>query len=279
MKIGIIGLGLLGGSMAIALRRALKADIYGQDKYHFDKAKALGLIQFPLTEDQLAEMDIIIIATPVDTISDIARNILDKAAPHTLVFDVGSTKHKMAQALANHPKRQQFLLAHPIAGTEYSGPEAAFGNLFDGKMNIICDVQETDPELLDKALKLFDTLNMQTIQMDSASHDEHIAYVSHLSHISSFMLGKTVLDLEKNVQNIFTMAGSGFASTVRLAKSSPQTWTPIFLENKKPILKALDEYIDNLQDFKAMLYRDNKARMLTNLQRINHIGTIIDQIK
>ncbi|HFX17724.1 MAG TPA: prephenate dehydrogenase, partial [Flavobacteriales bacterium] len=253
MKIGIIGLGLLGGSMAIALRRVLKADIYGQDKYHFDKAKDLGLIQFPLTEDQLAEMDIIIIATPVDTISDIARNILDKAALHTLVFDVGSTKHKMAQALANHPKRRQFLLAHPIAGTEYSGPEAAFGSLFDGKINIICDVQETAPELLDIALKLFDALNMQTIQMDSASHDEHIAYVSHLSHISSFMLGKTVLDLEKNTQNIFTMAGSGFASTVRLAKSSPQTWTPIFLENKKPILKALDEYIDNLQDFKAML--------------------------
>jgi len=277
-KIGIIGLGLIGGSFGLALQNDKTIRLYGQDKYHLDKALELGLVHDSLTDDLISQMDIIIIATPVDTIPQITKNVLDHIKPGTLVFDTGSTKHKIAQTIAGHPNRGNFLLAHPIAGTEYSGPEAAFSSLFKGKMNMICDIHQTHPDILDKALQIFDNMGMQTLEMNSQEHDKHIAYVSHLSHISSFMLGKTVLDLEKDEQNIFTMAGSGFASTVRLAKSSPDTWTPIFMENKTPILQALEEYIDNLQAFKVLLYRENRAKMKRLLEYINYIGKIIDNL-
>ncbi len=278
-KIGIIGLGLIGGSFGLALQNDKNIRLYGQDKYHLDKAQELGLVHESLTDDLIPQMDIIILATPVDVIPKIAKNILDHIKPDALVFDTGSTKHKIAQAIAGHPNRGNFLLAHPIAGTEYSGPEAAFSSLFNGKMNMICDTNQTTPCILEKALQIFDNMGMQTLEMNSKDHDKHIAYVSHLSHISSFMLGKTVLDLEKDEQNIFTMAGSGFASTVRLAKSSPDTWTPIFMENKTPILQALEEYIDNLQAFKVMLYRENRSKMKALLQKINYIGSVIDNLK
>ena len=275
IKTGIIGLGLIGGSMGLALQKHKNFRLYGQDKYHLQKALELGLVHHTLTDDMLPEMDLVIIATPVVTIPTIAKKVLDLIKTDALVFDTGSTKHKIAQAIASHPRRGNFLLAHPIAGTEYSGPEAAFPGLFTGKMNMICDTAQTKPEILNKALVVFEKLGLQTLEMDSAEHDKHIAYVSHLSHISSFMLGKTVLDLEKDEKNIFTMAGSGFASTVRLAKSSPDTWTPIFMENKAPILQALDEYIDNLNMFKTLLYREDKPTMKEILKRINYIGKII----
>ena len=278
-KIGIIGLGLIGGSFGLALQTDKTIRLYGQDKYHLDKALELGLVHESLTDDLIPQMDIIIIATPVDTIPQIAKNVLDHIKPGALVFDTGSTKHKIAQTIAGHPNRGNFLLAHPIAGTEYSGPEAAFSSLFKGKMNMICNTNQTRPDILEKALQIFENMNMQTLEMDSREHDKHIAYVSHLSHISSFMLGKTVLDLEKDEQNIFTMAGSGFASTVRLAKSSPDTWMPIFMENKTPILKALEEYIDNLQAFKVLLYRENREKMKGVLKQINYIGNVIDKLK
>ena len=278
-KIGIIGLGLIGGSFGLALQTDKTIRLYGQDKYHLNKALELDLVHESLTDDLIPQMDIIIIATPVDTIPQIAKNVLDHIKPGALVFDTGSTKHKIAQTIAGHPNRGNFLLAHPIAGTEYSGPEAAFSGLFKGKMNMICDTNQTHPVILDKAMQIFDNMGMQTLEMDSQEHDKHIAYVSHLSHISSFMLGKTVLDLEKDEQNIFTMAGSGFASTVRLAKSSPDTWTPIFMENKTPILQALEEYIDNLQAFKVLLYRENREKMKGVLKQINYIGNVIDKLK
>jgi len=278
MKTGIIGLGLIGGSMALALQKATGTEVYGRDLHHLDKAMELGLASYELTDKRIREMEVIILATPVNVMPEIAQDILDKIHPQTLVFDVGSTKHRLAKSIEGHPNRKNFVLAHPIAGTEYSGPEAAFSSLFNGKMNILCDVEKTQADILQKAIDLFEALQMKNIRMKSAEHDRHIAYVSHLSHVSSFMLGKTVLDLEKDEKNIFQMAGSGFASTVRLAKSSPDTWAPIFLENKVPILQALDEYIDNLKDFKLMLYRENRQKIKETLKRINYIGKIIDKI-
>ena len=278
-KVGIIGLGLIGGSMALALKEAMSVKIFGKDTFHLPKALDLGLADKQLTDENIPKMDIIIIATPVNTIGKIAIDILNKINPNCLVFDVGSTKHKIAQQIENHSNRKNYLLAHPIAGTEYSGPEAAFSTLFKDKMNIICDADKTDKKILTKAIQIFDNLNMKTIKMQSAEHDKHIAYVSHLSHISSFMLGKTVLDLEKNENNIFDMAGSGFASTVRLAKSSPKTWTPIFIENKEHILQSLEEYIDNLNDFKVMLYRENRQKIEVELEKINHIKNVIDKVE
>ena len=278
MKIGIIGLGLLGGSMALAIKKTRQAKIFGKDLYHQDKAAKLGLFDEVLNDELIPEMDIIILATPVDTLPSLAYEVLNQIHQNTLVFDVGSTKNQLAQTIDTHPNRKNFLLAHPIAGTEYSGPEAAFSNLFANKINIVCDIEKTDKEILQKGLDLFEDLQMKTIQMNSREHDRHIAYVSHLSHISSFMLGKTVMDLEKDEKNIYQMAGSGFASTVRLAKSSPATWTPIFLENKEPILQSLTEYIENLNFFVELLKQSEEKEIKNLLKKINHIGKIIDKI-
>ncbi len=279
MKIGIIGLGLIGGSFALALKKQEKHIIYGRDLYHFDKAKSLGLIDEKLTDENIDEMEFILLATPVNTIGKIAREVLDKISPGTVVMDAGSIKYKIAQEIKNHRNRKNFLLSHPIAGTEYSGPEAAFGSLFQDKINIFCDTKDTAPKLVEKALLLMNELGLKTIEMDSFEHDRHIAYVSHLSHISSFMLGKTVMDLEKDEKNIFDMAGSGFASTVRLAKSSPDTWTPIFIENKENIIQSLDEYIYNLQELKMDLEQNRSEKIHRNLTQINHIKTIIDKLE
>lgn len=278
MKIGIIGLGLIGGSMALAIKKTRQAQIFGKDLYHQDKAAKLGLFDEVLNDELIPEMDIIILATPVDTLPLLAYEVLNQIHQNTLVFDVGSTKNQLAQTIDTHPNRKNFLLSHPIAGTEYSGPEAAFSNLFAKKINIVCDIEKTDKEILQKGLDLFEGLQMKTIQMNSREHDRHIAYVSHLSHISSFMLGKTVMDLEKDEKNIYQMAGSGFASTVRLAKSSPTTWTPIFLENKEPILQSLTEYIENLNFFVELLKQSEEKEIKNLLKKINHIGKIIDKI-
>jgi len=279
MKIGIIGLGLIGGSYGLALKHHNDSIIYGRDLHHFDKAKSLGIIDYHLTDEGMKEMDLIIIATPVNTIGKIANEVLNKVSLNTLVMDAGSIKYNIAEEIKDHPKRKNFLLSHPIAGTEYSGPEAAFSTLYKEKINIFCDIENTAPHLLVKGYRIMEILKMKTIEMDSFEHDRHIAYVSHLSHISSFMLGKTVMDLEKNEKNIFDMAGSGFASTVRLAKSSPDTWTPIFMENKKNILQSLNEYIQNLQELREDLRKDNTNKIYRNLKNVNHIKSIIDKIE
>ncbi len=279
MKVGIIGLGLIGGSFALALKKHYETEIFGMDKYNYDSAEKLGLIDKKLSGKNIALMDLIIIATPVNTIGEIANYVLDNIQNDCLVFDTGSIKYNIAKEIENHTKRSNYLLAHPIAGTEYSGPEAAFSSLFNNKMNILCNTEKTRLDLLKKAKEIFNKLQMKNIEMDSKEHDRHIAYVSHLSHISSFMLGKTVMDLEKNEKNIFEMAGSGFASTVRLAKSSPNTWTPIFIKNKNNILQSLDEYINNLNDFRDLLIDDKSKKIKKLLEDTNHIKNIIDKLE
>jgi prephenate dehydrogenase len=277
-KITIIGLGLLGGSMGLSLKKRLNLSVSGIDtnKEHLKKALKLKVIDQEGTFSNLDQADVVIIAVPVDKIPKVSLKVLDLISKNTLVFDVGSTKYNLCQSIKNHPKRGNFVAAHPIAGTEFSGPQAAFDSLFENKKNIICDPQLSKKKILDKALMLFKILGMQTDFMESAAHDKHIAYVSHLSHISSFMLGKTVMEIEKNEQNIFNMAGSGFASTVRLAKSSPETWTPIFIENKESILKALQEYIRNLQDFQLKIENNQTDNVFQSMKNINRIKEILD---
>lgn len=278
-NIGIIGLGLLGGSFALALRKQTGAKILGSDKNsaHLFKALKMGLIDQKMEETDWANLDLVVIAIPVNIIPKVTAEILDKVSKNCLVFDTGSIKAPICRELDTHPKRDQFLAVHPIAGTEFSGPEAALHNLFEGKKCIICDVENTRKDLLDLGTKLLQKLHMQVDSMDSVSHDKHIAYVSHLSHISSFMLGKTVLEIEQNEKNIFNMAGSGFASTVRLAKSSAETWTPIFLENKAPILKALKEYIKNLESFASYMETDDEKSIFQTMKETNYIGKILDR--
>ncbi len=278
-NITIIGLGLIGGSMALALKKISKATIYGIDrnKLHLDKAKELNLIDRVSTVYNISDSDVVIIAVPVDKIASIAADVLNKINKNAIVIDTGSIKFNICNSLKNHTMRENFVASHPIAGTEYSGPEAAFESLFEGKKNIICDPESTRVDLLNKALDIFESIGMKTEFMDSREHDEHIAYVSHLSHISSFMLGKTVMEIEKTDKNIFNLAGSGFESTVRLAKSSPMTWTPIFIENKNSILKSLDEYIKNLKEFAELISDEKFDALFEVMQSTNRIKEILSK--
>lgn len=278
MKVFIIGIGLIGGSMALDIKSIYDdAKIFGIDanEKHLDEAIQLGLIDKKASENDLINADLIIVSVPVDVGLVILPNILDLIGEQTLVFDVGSTKFPICEAIANHPKRRNFLACHPIAGTEFSGPNAAIKGLFEGKTNIICEVEKTTFKLQETAMDLFKKLGMRIRYMDPKSHDKHIAYVSHLSHISSFMLGKTVIEKEKDEQDIFDMAGSGFESTVRLAKSSPAMWTPIFKQNKKQVVKSLEEYIQNLTHFKELLESDNYEEVFNEMQNTNRIKDIL----
>ena len=226
----------------------------------------------------MAEADFVIVSVPVDVALTVLPKVLDAIGENTIVFDVGSTKIPICETVVNHPKRRHFIAAHPIAGTEFSGPSAAIKGLFEGKTNIICEVEKTTFKLQEKALDLFKSMGMRIRYMDPKSHDKHIAYVSHLSHISSFMLGKTVINKEKDEQDIFDMAGSGFESTVRLAKSSPAMWTPIFKQNKKQVVKTLEEYISNLTKFKELLENEDYEAIYNEMQSVNKIKEILNGI-
>lgn len=277
----VIGIGLIGGSMVLDIKSLHpEATIYGIDtnESHLAEALTLGVIDKVATFEDLAEADFVIVSVPVDVALAVLPQVLDAIGENTIVFDVGSTKIPICDAIANHPKRRNFIAAHPIAGTEFSGPSAAVKGMFQGKTNIICEVEKTTFKLQEKALNLFKSMGMRIRYMDPKSHDQHIAYVSHLSHISSFMLGKTVINKEKDEQDIFDMAGSGFESTVRLAKSSPAMWTPIFKQNRKQVVKTLEEYISNLSNFKKLLENEDYDAIFNEMQSVNKIKAILNGI-
>jgi prephenate dehydrogenase len=278
MKATVIGLGLIGGSIAIDLRKAgLVTKLTGVElsKENAARAVELGLVDETLSLEQaVAEADLIITAIPVNAIRTVLMKVLDLIGKDTTVIDTGSTKAQICKALEQHPKRSQFVAAHPLAGTENSGPDAAFAGLFTGKTNIICEQEKSSENSLKVADKVFSVLGLRTIFMDPVEHDKHVAYVSHLSHVSAFLLGQTVLDIEKDEKNIFNLAGSGFASTVRLAKSSPDMWAPIFEQNAEYLSQALLEYIMHLQKFQyALMKRDMKElhRVMTEANRIRKV--------
>lgn len=281
MKVQVIGIGLIGGSFALDLREVFpQVKIAGTDasSEHLEKAKGLGIIDEIAGFNDLKEADVVIVSVPVDAAVEVTKKVLDEIGENTLVFDTGSTKAKLCEAVVDHPNRRNFLAAHPISGTEYSGPEAAMKDLYREKTNIICEVEKTAFRLQERALEIFQKLGMRIRYMDPQAHDRHIAYVSHLSHISSFMLGKTVLEKEKNERDIFDLAGSGFASTVRLAKSSPAMWSPIFQQNKENVLETLTEYISNLTRFRNLIENDDFEEVFSEMQRTNHIKSILNGI-
>ena len=281
MNIGIIGLGLMGGSFALDVKERFKDFvIYGFDKSdeHLKLSFDLKLIDFKLDDDNISNIDLLLISVPVDETINILPNILDKVGENTIVVDVGSTKLKICEGVSNHRNRKQFLAMHPIAGTENSGPNASVSGLYHGITNILCEVDKTDSNLLKKVMKILNNFEMKIIYMDPSSHDEHISYVSHLSHATSFILAKTVIEKEKNEKNIFDLAGSGFESTVRLAKSSPSMWTPIFLQNKSNLVEALEGYINNLNDLKVKIQNDDKESIIDDLNNINRVKKILGGI-
>ena len=281
MKVQIIGIGLIGGSFALDLKAKFHTiEISGTDssKNHLEKALELGIIDKKAELEEVKDADVVIIAVPVDVSLPVTQKVLDTVKENTLVFDAGSTKESLCKALENHKNRRNFLAAHPISGTEFSGPEAAIKDLYRNKTIIICEVEKTAFKLQEKALEIFQQLGMRIRYMDPKSHDRHIAYVSHLSHISSFMLGKTVLEKEKNERDIFDLAGSGFESTVRLAKSSPAMWAPIFKQNKENVLETLKEYIQNLEHFRDLMEKEDFEAVFNEMEKTNHIKSILNGI-
>ena len=258
-----------------------EATLYGIDtnEQHINEAQSLGVIDAAAKLQDLEKADLVVLAIPVDIAVKVLPEVLNHIGENTIVIDMGSTKQAICEVVATHPQRRNFLACHPIAGTEFSGPSAAIEGLYDGKTNIVCEVEKTAFKLQEKMLELFKQMGMRMRYMDPISHDKHIAYMSHLSHISAFMLGKTVINKEKNERDIFDMAGSGFASTVRLAKSNPVTWTSIFKQNKTNVLETLEEYIANLNEFKTLLETDNFQGVHDEMENTNHIKEILNGIK
>jgi prephenate dehydrogenase len=280
MTLSIIGIGLLGGSLALAIREKYpKIRFVGVDASPVNGQLALakGIVDevLPLVE-AVSQSTLVVLATPVNTIVDLLPTVLDHLPPGATVLDLGSTKELICSVADAHPKRAQFVAAHPMAGTENSGPGAAFRELLSGKNLIICDREKSHPDSLTLAESLFRDVGMRLFYMTPQEHDLHLAYVSHLSHISAFALGLTVLEKEKDEQAIFDMASTGFSSTVRLAKSSPQMWAPIFDQNRANVSDALAAYIEFLQQFKQVIDDQNVATSLDFMQRANVIRRVLD---
>jgi len=278
MNISIIGTGLIGGSMAVDLKvRGFASVIFGVDNNpkHCEKALQRHLVdEIVDLKTGIANSDLIIIATPVDKAIILLSEILDNIDKQ-IVTDVCSTKYELCQSVKNHPKRKQYVASHPMAGTEFSGPEAAQSALFDNKTAIICDISESNTLALEKIISMYKALNMKPVYMNSKSHDVHAAYVSHISHISSFALALTVLEKEKDENQILNMAGGGFKSTVRLAKSSKEMWVPIFNQNSKNIINVLDTYINVLEQFKYNIRHNDFDNLHKMIEESNKIGIIV----
>ena len=276
-----VGLGLIGGSMLLSLKKHYPHALFlGMDinASHISKALELGIISREATQEDVQDADLIIVSVPVDVAPEVISNLLDLVGENTLVIDTGSTKEDVCKALEEHASRHQFLAAHPIAGTEFSGPGAAFAELFENKTMIVCEIEKTDTKLQNLALEYFSKMKMKLRFMHPKAHNMHMAYVSHLSHISSFMLGKTVIDKEEDERNIFDLAGSGFESTVRLAKSNPNTWMPIFKQNKTFVVEALTEYISNLEHFKNELVKEDYKAIYNQMANTNRVKEILEGI-
>lgn len=283
--IGIIGLGLIGGSMAIDLkRRGFARTVLGVESEPVNSAAAekIGLVDKVVTYDEcISQSDIIVVAVPVGTAVKLVPDVLDRfaamggEAAGKVVIDVCSTKENLARSVHYHPLRSRYVATHPMAGTEYSGPWAAMPGLFDGHACIICDSNESDPNAVRLIESLYDSLNMRTIYMNSSNHDVHTAYISHISHVTSFALALTVLDKEKDEKHIFDLASGGFSSTVRLAKSSPDMWVPILTQNRDNILRVMDTYIEKMNAFRQAVSDGDQSRMRELIDEANKIRRII----
>ncbi len=278
MNVTIIGLGLIGGSLALALKeKGLAKKIIGVDASEFHAAKAIDLKlvdEIATLNSAITQSQLIIIAIPVDAIAKILPSILDKVTTQ-IVIDAGSNKEQICAIVKNHQHRKNFVATHPMWGTEFSGPEAAVSGAFVNKACAICDKDDSSPEALAFIVDLYKKLGMHILYMNSVNHDIHTAYISHISHITSFALANTVLEKEKEEDAIFELASTGFEGTVRLAKSNAATWAPIFMQNRNNVLDVLNEHISQLRKFKASLEKENEEYLKELIENANKIKRIL----
>ena len=281
MKVTIIGLGLIGGSFALALKaKGLATTVVGVESnpLHATKALELGIADtiLPLNE-ALVGAELIVLSVPVDAIPQLAVKILNRVTEEQIVIDMGSTKEELCEVISMHPMRHRFVATHPMWGTEYSGPQAATANSFASRNVVVCEKERSDSKAVERVEAIYRALGMEVLEMDAEQHDLHAAYVSHISHITSFILSTTVLEKEREEEAIFNLAGGGFDSTVRLAKSSAETWIPIFTQNKYNILDVLREYIHQLNLFRKALERDDVATLRDVINRANDIRKVLQK--
>ncbi|MGA9211554.1 prephenate dehydrogenase [Kaistella sp.] len=279
MKLTIIGVGLIGGSIALKLREKHFVDyVYGvdQNEQHLVEAKELGIIDESLSlKNAIQNSDLIILAIPVDSTRKVLPEILDLVNENQTVMDVGSTKAGIVKGVENHKNRNRFVAFHPMWGTENSGPKSAISDSFAGRAGVICDQEASAPDALKMVEQVAENLEMNLLYMESESHDIHTAYISHISHITSYALANTVLQKEREEDTIFQLASSGFSSTVRLAKSHPEMWVPIFRQNKENVLDVLNEHITQLRKFKSALEKENYDYLEELIRNANKIRGIL----
>ena len=275
----IVGVGLISGSFALAMKEkgfAKKVIGVSRTQASLDKAMQLGIIDEALPlEDAVKQSDFIYVAIPVDVTIPVMQQIMDLLTEKQIVADAGSTKYALCKALQDHPMRKRFVATHPMWGTEYSGPEAAVRGAFEGRACVICEKEKSDKDAVEVVENIYRSFGMHITYMDAENHDTHAAYVSHISHITSFALANTVLEKEKEENAIFELAGGGFESTVRLAKSNPAMWAPIFMQNRENVLDVLNEHISQLRKFKSSLEKENLEYLTELMENANKIKRIL----
>lgn len=280
MKIAVVGIGLIGGSMALLLReQGFATRVLGVESNpeHAQKAIALGIVDAVTGLDEaIANSDLVILSAPVSACADLLPRVLD-LVDKQVVIDTGSTKMSLLDAAKGHAKRGRYVATHPMWGTEFSGPEAATTQAFKGRANVICNAGESDADALATVEQLYAMLGMYPVYMNGGDHDVHVAYISHIAHITSFALANTVLEKEKEEDAIFELASAGFESTVRLAKSSPAMWMPIFRQNKENILDVLNEHITQLRKFKSCIEKENWTYLTELMENANRIRQVLDR--
>lgn len=280
MKIAVIGLGLIGGSMALVLKhKGFASKVFGVDSQesHANKALELGIVdEITDLDSAIANSDLVILSAPVGVCTTLLPLVLDQVK-HQVVLDTGSTKMCLLDAAKGHVNRGRYIATHPMWGTEFSGPQAATMEAFTGRANVICNAKESDKDALETVEQLYTLLGMYNVYMEGKDHDVHVAYVSHISHITSFALANTVLEKEKEENAIFELASAGFESTVRLAKSSPAMWMPIFKQNKENVLDVLNEHITQLRKFKSCIEKENWAYLTELMENANKIKDVLDR--
>ena len=278
-SVTVVGVGLISGSFGLGLKeKGLAKNIIGVSRTEASVRKALelGIIDETMSlQEAVKKSDLVYVAIPVDVTVPVMKQIMDIVSDGQIVADAGSTKHALCDALKSHPMRKRFVATHPMWGTEYSGPEAAVRDAFVGRACVICEKEKSDGKAVDIIEDIYKRLGMHIIYMDADNHDVHAAYVSHISHITSFALANTVLEKEKEEDAIFELASAGFESTVRLAKSNPAMWIPIFMQNKENVLDVLNEHISQLRKFKSCLEKENYEWLAELIQNANKIQKII----